>query len=54
VAKQPAKGRKTPAKTGKATQTDAVKSESVQSSGPMIDAIPAEVHTKVAPREPKV
>ena len=54
MAKQPAKGRKTPAKTGKAAQTDAVKSESVESSGPMIDAIPAEVHTKAAPQEPKV
>jgi len=54
VAKQPAKGRKTPEKPKKVAQTDVVKSESVEASGPMIDAIPAEVHTKAAPQEPKV
>lgn len=54
MAKQPAKGRKTPAKPKKAAQTEAAKSESVTPAGPMIDVIPAEVHTKAAPQEPKV
>lgn len=44
MAKQPAKGRKTPAKPKNTARTDAAKPESAAASKPAIDAIPAEVH----------
>ncbi|EBA14224.1 COG4223 family protein [Roseobacter sp. CCS2] len=53
MAKQPAKGRKTPAKPENTARTEAAKSESVTASKPMIDTIPAEVHTKAAPEKKK-
>ncbi len=51
MAKQPAKGRKTPAKPRKAAQTAAAKTESAKAAKPVVDAIPAEVHTKAAPKK---
>ena len=53
MAKQPAKGRKTPAKPENTAKTEAVKPESVVASATMVDAIPAEVHNKAAPDEKK-
>lgn len=46
MAKQPANGRKTPAKSTKATGTDAERAESVAVVGPQVDPIPPEVHAK--------
>ena len=50
MAKQPAKGRKTPAKSKKATQTEAVKPESVTPAEPAVDVIPPEVHADTKPQ----
>ena len=52
MAKQPAKGRKTPTKPGKPADQAAKTPESVAKSGPVIDAIPAEVRAKAAPATP--
>lgn len=54
MAKQPAKGRKTPAEPKNAAKTETVKPESAVASKPIIDVIPAEVHNKAAPDEKKV
>lgn len=48
VAKQPSKGRKAPTKSGKQAQTRQATAESAGPTKPLIDAIPAEVHTKPA------
>lgn len=48
MAKQPAKGRKTPAKPKKTTDEAPAPAESVVASGPVVDAIPAEVYPKAA------
>lgn len=53
MAKQPAKGRKTPAEPKNTAKTEAVKPESVVEFKPLVDAIPAEVHNKAAPEERK-
>ncbi|MEL7178214.1 MAG: hypothetical protein AAFN63_00125 [Pseudomonadota bacterium] len=50
MAKQPAKGRKTPAKPQNAAKAKAAKAESAVVAKPMVDAIPAEVHKKPAPK----
>jgi len=54
VAKQPSNGRKTPAKSKKAAVAAPEAPESVVAPTPMIDAIPAEVHTNLAPEEEKI
>ncbi|WP_247228824.1 hypothetical protein [Yoonia sp. F2084L] len=53
VAKQPAKGRKTPAKPANAAKKQGTTTESVAPSKPLIDAIPAEVHSKAEPEKAK-
>lgn len=49
VAKQPAKGRKAPAKSAKTTQSRKAADES---TAPLIDTIPPEIHNKAAPEPP--
>lgn len=53
MAKQPAKGRKTPAKPRNAAKTEPARAESAGVAKPAIDAIPVEVHAKAAPLEKK-
>lgn len=53
MAKQPSKGRKTPEEPKNAVKTEKGTPESVTATKPMIDAIPAEVHTKAASEEVK-
>ena len=48
MAKQPAKGQKTPAKSGKPATSRKKPIESAAQKKPVIDAIPAEVHEKAA------
>jgi hypothetical protein len=54
VAKQPAKGRKTPAEPKNAAKPGKATPESVAPAQPVVDAIPPEVHTKTAPSVPAV
>ncbi|MGJ8589302.1 MAG: COG4223 family protein [Yoonia sp.] len=54
MAKQPAKGRKTPAEPKNAANSGEVTPESVAAVPPMVDAIPPEVHAKAAPSVPSV
>lgn len=54
MAKQPAKGRKTPAKPTNAAKKQGTVTESVAPSKPVIDAIPAEVHSKAEPEKAKL
>lgn len=53
MAKQPAKGRKTPAKPRNAAKTEPARTESASAAKAAIDAIPVEVHAKAAPLEKK-
>lgn len=54
MAKQPAKGRKTPAEPKNVSDSGDTARESTNASQPMIDAIPAEVHSKTSPSVPAV
>ena len=54
MAKQPAKGRKTPAEPKNAANSGEVTPESVAAVPPMVDVIPPEVHAKAAPSVPSV
>ncbi|PXW71903.1 hypothetical protein C7964_1019 [Loktanella sp. PT4BL] len=54
MAKQPAKGRKTPAEPKNAAISGEVASESAVAGKPMVDAIPPEVHAKTATSVPSV
>ena len=49
MAKQPAKGRKTPAKSQNTAQIEAATPESADAVGTIIDAIPPEVHAELTP-----
>lgn len=53
MAKQPAKGRKTPAKPKNAATSATAKPESVASAQPVVDTIPAEVHSKAVSSAPQ-
>lgn len=53
MAKQPAKGRKSPAKPKKPTQSRKATAESAKVTKPLVDTIPAEVHKKPAPESAK-
>ena len=53
MAKQPAKGRKTPAKPRNAAKTEPARAESAGAAQPAIDAIPAEVHATATPPKQK-
>ena len=54
MAKQPAKGRKTPAEPKNVSDSGDMTPESTSASQPMIDAVPAEVHTKTSSSVPAV
>ncbi|WP_342069346.1 COG4223 family protein [Yoonia algicola] len=54
MAKQPAKGRKTPAEPKNAAKSGKATSESVAPVQPVVDAIPPEVHTRTAASVPSV
>lgn len=54
MAKQPAKGRKTPAEPKNAATSGEGATESAAAVQPMVDAIPPEVHAKAAPSVPAV
>lgn len=54
MAKQPAKGRQTPTKPQKAPEKAKAAPESVADKVPVVDAIPAEVLAKAAPKAPEM
>ncbi len=54
MAKQPAKGRKTPAEPKNAATSGEGATESAAAVQPLVDAIPPEVHAKAAPSVPAV
>lgn len=53
MAKQPAKGRQTPTKPQKAPEKAKAAPESIADKAPVVDAIPAEVLAKAAPKAPE-